>query len=334
MGITAKELAKKLGLSEAAVSIALNHKPGVSTATKQRVLEAAEKYGYDFTRVSTKRGGNGSIFMVIYKKHGAVVGDSPFFSELIDSIQKACKEEGYPFNTRYLYEEDDVSAQIEDLVYSACSGIILLGTEMRREDFRPFESIRIPLVLLDVYFDSVKRDCVLINNVQGAFLATDYLIRHTKKQPGYLRSYYSISNFEERADGFYNAIRQHGYSASKSVVHKLSPSIEGAYSDMLEIIDSGEALAPCYFADNDMIALGAMKALQQRGYSIPKDISIIGFDNISLCNYASPSLTTVNVPKTYMGETAVHRLVEIMKAKSFVPVKIEVMMNLVKRQSV
>ena len=64
MGITAKELAKKLGLSEAAVSIALNHKPGVSTATKQRVLEAAEKYGYDFTRVSTKRGGNGSIFKI------------------------------------------------------------------------------------------------------------------------------------------------------------------------------------------------------------------------------------------------------------------------------
>ena len=102
----------------------------------------------------------------------------------------------------------------------------------------------------------------------GAFLASDYLIRRMKEQPGYLRSSYAINNFDERADGFYKAIRHHGYSASKSIVHRLSPSIDGAYADMMEILNRSEAIAPCYFADNDMIALGAMKAFMDKGFSV------------------------------------------------------------------
>ena len=73
MGITAKELARKLNLSAAAVSMALNHKPGVSTATRQLVLDAAEKYGYDFSRIAEKHTTSGAIYFVIYKKHGTVV---------------------------------------------------------------------------------------------------------------------------------------------------------------------------------------------------------------------------------------------------------------------
>ena len=79
MSITAKELAKKLNLSPAAVSMALNHKPGVSTATRRLVFDTAEKYGYDFSRISEKNSITGSIYFVIYKKHGAVVTDTPFF---------------------------------------------------------------------------------------------------------------------------------------------------------------------------------------------------------------------------------------------------------------
>ena len=80
MAITAKELAKQLGLSEAAVSLALNHRPGVSTATRKRVLAAAEEQGYDFSRLKPVEPGKsgGSIYFVIYKKHGAVVADTPF----------------------------------------------------------------------------------------------------------------------------------------------------------------------------------------------------------------------------------------------------------------
>ena len=79
MGITAKELARKLNLSAAAVSMALNHKPGVSTATRQLVLDAAEKYGYDFSRIAEKHTTSGAFILLSNKKHGTVVADYPVF---------------------------------------------------------------------------------------------------------------------------------------------------------------------------------------------------------------------------------------------------------------
>lgn len=135
MSITAKELAKKLGISAAAVSMALNNKPGVSRDTRQMILDAAEREGYDFSRLSAKNGPGGNIYFVIYKKHGAVVADTPFFSQLSDGISVSCKENGYKMNIRYVYDDEDtIKKQVEDIQYSDCCGIILLGTEMGMED--------------------------------------------------------------------------------------------------------------------------------------------------------------------------------------------------------
>ena len=79
MSITAKELAEKLNLSQTAVSMALNNKPGVSTETRRMVVEAAEKYGYDFTRLSLKKNKAGSIYAVSYRSHNAIMSYSPIF---------------------------------------------------------------------------------------------------------------------------------------------------------------------------------------------------------------------------------------------------------------
>lgn len=334
MGITAKELAKKLNLSAAAVSMALHNKSGISTKTRQAVIDAALKYGYDFSKLSEKRVLEGSIYLIIYKKHGAVVADTPFFSEVTEGISLECKRQKYKLKISYIYEDEDTLAkQIEDIQFSDCTGIILLGTEMSAEDLKPFLILPVPLVLLDAYFDTLPCDCVLINNHQGAYLATQYLIRKCKTQPGYLRSSYQISNFAERATGFYNAVRDSGFSTSKSIVHQLSPSINGSYSDMLEIIRSGESLAPCYFADNDLIAVGTMKALKQCGIRIPQDVSIIGFDNMPVSSVIEPTLTTIHVPKQYMGEIAAQRLAARLKSPGEPPVKIQVSTSLMKRQS-
>jgi len=258
MGITAKELAAMLNLSEAAVSMALRNKPGVSTKTRKMVLEAADKHGYDFTKTTKAQKPSKHITFVLYKRQGAVVGDTPFFSGLSEGIEHACAEADYKLHVTYIHKDDDVEKKIDEIIYSDSAGIVLLGTEMQLEDFRPFSNLRIPLVLLDVYFDSIEYDCVLINNIQGAYIATNYLISRTKKQPGYLRSSYPIGNFSERADGFYKAVRHNGMSVSKSIVHRLTPSVEGAFADMLQLLEQGEELATGYFADNDLIAIGAM----------------------------------------------------------------------------
>ena len=334
MSITAKELAKKIGVSAAAVSMALNNKPGVSRETRQMILDEAEKNGYDFSRLSMKKPTGRNIYFVFYRKHGAVVTDTPFFTQLSDGISESCKENGYKLNLRYVYDDGEtLSEQIEDIQYSDCCGIILLGTEMNAQDFQRFKSLPLPLVLLDTYFETVQTNYVLINNVQGAYLATSYLIKRTRQQPGYLRSSYSIGNFEERATGFYHAIRSGGMSASKSIVHRLTPSIEGAFSDMMEILEQEEELAQCYFADNDLIAVGAMRALKAKGYRIPDDIAIVGFDNIEFSNIVEPSLTTIHVPKKEMGQMAAERLFHLIEKKGTTPAKIEIATRLVKRHS-
>ena len=336
MSITAKELAKKLNLSEAAISMALNNKPGVSTKTRKRVIEAARQLGYDFSRISESSAPVsilGTITFIIYRKHGAVVSDTPFFSQLSEGIDAACKELHYHLNVCYLYENEDVEANLKEILQMGCSGIILLGTEMNEADFTPFTDVSVPLVLLDSYFENISANCVLINNVQGAYLATNFLIRTRKKQPGYLHSAYSIQNFEERADGFYKAIRSNGMSTSRSIVHRLSPSMEGAYGDMLELLNQGEDVADCYFADNDLIAAGAMRALKEKNYRIPEDVAIIGFDDMPLCSYVEPALSTIRVPKQYMGELAARRLADIIADRHLPTIKLELQTTLVRRKS-
>ena len=333
--MTSKELAKLLNLSPTAVSFALNRKPGVSTETRRRVLEAAEKYKLDTSKANySTKPDNGSICLVYFRKQGAVLTDTPFFSELSEGIENYCTLAGYRVNIKNVYNNQNIQKQFEDISFSGADGIILIGTEMNERDFRYLAFLKIPVVLVDNHFISSKIDSILINNIDGAYTATNYLINKKSCQPGYLHSSYPINNFAERSTGFYKAIQYNGMPRSKSIVHNLTPSIEGAYSDMLTILENNEEIATAYFADNDLIAIGAMKAFKEKGYHIPEDISIIGFDDISMCNYVEPPLTTVNVPKKYLGRMAAERLISILNEQDFYPVTIQIATNLVIRKSI
>ncbi|MDO4292808.1 MAG: LacI family DNA-binding transcriptional regulator [Eubacteriales bacterium] len=334
MPITAKELASHLNLSAAAVSMALNNKTGVSTVTRQRVIAAAREFGYDFSKhrdPSRHTAEKGTITFLIYKKHGAVVADTPFFGQLTEGIEQACSQASYILNVNYLYESEDIPSQLERMNY--CNGILLLGTEMRYQDFQPFDTVKTPLVVLDTYYENLKYDCVLINNFQGAYQAACHLLKTTGAQPGYLRSSYRIGNFDERADGFYRAIRDFGLSPSHSQSILLTPSLEGAYEDMKSQLRAGVKPARCYFADNDLIAAGAMKALKEAGFLTPADVALVGFDDMPLCTFVEPSLTTINVPKQYLGHIAVERLTTLIDNRLHYPVKTEIGTQLIRRHS-
>ncbi len=334
MSITAKELAKKLNISATAVSMALNNKPGVSTKTRKTVIQAAEKYGYDFSKLSLRKNKVDSIYCIFYRAHNAILNYTPIFSELAEGIEQECHRHGFRLKQIQISEKnDDILKWIEDIRIANCAGVILIGTELSASSCRIFMGLSVPVLLLDSHFNSLDLSSVVINNSQGAYLATSYLINHCGKQPGYMCSSYKIENFEERRIGFNRAVREHGLSVSKSIRHELSPSIEGAFADMLEIIDSKEDLAECYFADNDLIAIGAIKALKLRGYRIPEDIAIAGFDNISESRILDPSLTTIDIPRRFMGQTAARQL--ILQIENPVPhtVKIEVSTRLIKRFS-
>ena len=335
MSITAKELAAKLGLSESAISLALNDKPGVSRETRRRVIEAAKAYGYDFSKkASAGTGRKGTICFAIYNKSGAVVSDTPFFSTLTDGISMGCRRQHYDCVVRYLYEDDDIADQVYTLGASQFSGIILLATEIDEGTLKGFNRLSIPMVVLDAYYEKLDFNFILINNVQGAYMATEHLIKKRRTQPGYLRSDYWISNFEQRADGFYKAIRAAGMSTAKSQVLRLTPSQEGAYADMKRLLNAGERPVDCYFADNDLIAIGAILALKEAGYRVPEDVAVVGFDDMPACEYMDPQLTTIMVPKLFMGETAAMRVIQLIEGANTQPLKIEVSTKLVRRRSV
>lgn len=334
MSVTAKELAQKLGISATAVSMALNNKPGVSTETRAKIIKAAEEYGYDFSKIKKTPGRDGSVYIIFYKTHDAILSYTPIFNELYDGVRSVCQKEHFAVKIMQFYEKMEILEDcFSSLRISDCRGIILVGTEIHQEVCQQFLSLGYPLVLLDTYFDSLDCTSVLINNAQGAYLATNYLISTSRNQPGYLQSGYSIPNFVQRQEGYFKAIKENGMSPSRSVIHRLSPSIEAAMADMLEIIDRKDALAKCYFADNDIIAIGAMKALLLRGYRIPEDIACVGFDNISESKIIEPSLTTIDVPRHYIGRTAARLLIEQIDTKIVHPAKVEISTRLVKRFS-
>ncbi len=335
MAITAKQLAQTLGLSEAAVSMALNNKPGVSTETKKLVLAKAAELGFDFSKLKDahQHSEEKRILYVIFKRHGAVVGDTPFFADLLQGIDYGCKKHGFYLSCCHLNGEENFEANMKKLASDNCDGILFLCTELPEHMCALLENLPVPVVLLDSYFRESKFDCVLINNVQGAHTATSSLIKRYKCQPGYLRSFYPTNNFKKRSDGFYKAIRENGMSVSQTVVHMLSPSMDGAYSDMKALLNDHTPLARCYFADNDLIAIGAMKAFLEKGYRVPEDVAIIGFDDISLCTSVKPTLSSIRVAKQTMGEVAVDRLAAVMACKNTVPLKVQISTSLVKRAS-
>jgi LacI family transcriptional regulator len=334
MPISAKEIARKLDLSAATVSMVLNNKSGISEKTRTRVLETARKYGYDFSKKNDSEAGNGVIQFIIYKEHGAIVTNTPFFAQIAEGVDIGCKRAGYELQATYFYGKQNISDQIEAISEKNCQGILLLGTEMKAESFRPFSGLKVPLVVLDTYFEELNCDSVLINNMQGAYLATNYLIDHGLKAVGYLHSSYSIGNFSERADGYYKALRHHKISTDHPYVHRLTPSMEGAYADMLKILQQHQPVADAYFADNDLIAAGAMRAFKECGYRIPEDVSIVGFDDMPICEFLEPKLTTMAVPKRMLAELAVERLVSKIKNPKSIVTKIEVSAYLHERMSV
>lgn len=334
MSISAKELAEILNLSPATVSMVLNNKPGISEKTRKIVLDTAADYGYQSSKKQLQKSINRTIQFVIYKKYGTVVTDTPFFSQVTEGINYQCSGNGYHLQITYFYDNQDKNEQIEELKKSNCDGILLLGTEMTVNDLNLFQSLKVPYVILDSYFDDINCDSVLINNVQGAYLATEYLIAKGHREIGYLRSNTRISNFAEREDGYYKSLRHNNIPTSHPYLVNITPTTEQAYTDLIEYLNGSPAFPTAYFADNDIIAAAAIRAFKEFNIKVPEQISIIGFDDMPICQFTDPTLTTMYVPKQRLGALAVDRLLNRIDETNTDNIKIELAVSLIERNSV
>ena len=186
MAITAKALAKELGVSPAAVSIALNGRNGISEKKRQMILDAAESMG--LRRDNRKSPASPVIHLVLFKKHGMVYGDTPFFSALLEGVSAQVSESGCRLQVSYFYAAQDYKEQLRGITSSDCAGILLLATEMDYEDLRCFMTLNLPIVILDSFFEDAPFDSVVINNIQGAVQAVEYLLACGHRHLGHIRS--------------------------------------------------------------------------------------------------------------------------------------------------
>ena len=326
-----QEIAKLADVSPATVSNALNNKPGVSDSTRARIKTIAYELGYKKTRERNKYT---AIRVIIYKRSGLVVADTPFFAKLIEGMEQQCRTAKMEMLISHITrDEGDYLSQIAEIEQDGVLGYVILATEMLPEDYALFTNLQQPVVFLDSCFPYESQDFVLINNVQGAYLATKHLIDEGHQRIGYLQSSVFINNFNERKQGFTQALAAHGLEIDTGYWYQLEPTLDGSYRDMLALLRRGAEMPTAFFADNDIIAFGAMSALKEFGVKIPEDVSIVGFDDMPYCEISDPKLTTVYVNKQELGAIAVKRLVEKNNNGRSIQ-KIALNVELVKRQSV
>jgi DNA-binding LacI/PurR family transcriptional regulator len=335
MSVRIKDIADALQLSPATVSMVFNNKKGVGSETRERVLEYANKVGYQINQTHRSvSNAQRSIRFIVYKKNGKIVANTPFFSELIESIESETRRNQFGLVISYFNADDSEADAMRLINDSPLDGTIILATEMEPDDINKFRYVKTPIVLLDSYFELEKFDTIAINNVQSTFEAIKYLIDCGHRRIGHLKSSVRINNFDEREAGFKRALSVAGIDYNEDYTICLSPSIDGSYTDMKSELKNQPELPTAFFADNDNIAFGAIRAMKEHGVNVPQDVSVIGFDDMPYSTLIEPKLTTVNVYKKRMGILAVRRMMERIRGETEEFVKIEVGADLIIRDSV
>lgn len=330
--MTVRELAQLAGVSPATVSIVLNGKKGVSDKTRKSVLELAEKYEYVHTRTKSIQNDDKNIVLFLkFRKHGMLVEENQgFISAVMDSVEERCRARNYRLSIIQvdIFEKEE----LEKIDFDLYVGVIVLGTEIVENKFNILKSIPIPYVVVDNNMRNWPCNCVGINNDENVYLALQYFKEHGYKEIAYFSSNDQIENFRERKKAFMEYSKEFGLEVRREF--PLTPTLVGAYNDMEHFMEHKVKIPECIFSDNDTIAIGAIKCLRKKGYKIPDDVSVIGFDDIPFAAINFPSLSTIRVPKELIGKKAVDLLFDSIEDSAVRNVKIQIVGSLVIRSSV
>lgn len=333
--IRVRDIAKQVGVSPATVSNALNGKPGVSEKNAKKILEVAKKMGYTSKKVTygvTKP----PVRLVLFKRHGMVVMDTQFFMELIESIERECQSEGLELMITNIHagQDADYKDRIRAICMEECSGILLLATEMSASDLRLFDHCASPLVAIDNLFSHEAVHAVVMNNYDAGYMATHALYAAGHRHIGHITSTVEFSNIRYRRKGYEAAMAQNKLEVNPTDIWRVRPTLEGAYEDMKRLLEEKRILPTAFFVGNDIMAVGCMRAMQESGTQVPNDVSLIGMDDMSICQIASPQISTMRVYRREMGITAVRMLLNIGRDMSESILKTQISVKLVERQSV
>jgi len=308
--MTNKELAQKLNISPAALSLVLNNKPGISDGTRKRILGRLEEMGYgDLARKNTPRSGN--LCFVVFKKHGKILDQHPFFLLLMEGLEAQTRKYGLNLLFFTVDCRQPMEAQIERLNALDAKGVVVFATEMLLEDIPFFQRLNMPFVALDNDFTCFDVNTVAINNQMGMFQAVEHLVSLGHKEIGCLCATERISAFAERRLAFQNAMAGFGLPLREEYVITLPYPEQESYHAFKAYLEKSPRLPTAFVSEDDTMAIGAMRALIEAGFRVPEDVAMVGFNNRPNCASVKPGLTSVDAPKQTLGTAAIDALMQL-----------------------
>jgi DNA-binding LacI/PurR family transcriptional regulator len=347
MAVKLKDIAQATGVSISTVSRILNGDPAnrkSSDETCRKVLDTAREMGYMAeyqakmeVLQSEPEYGVYSIGCILTSDHESFV--SPFFSTLLAGIQNELAKEvahGGSFgHLRYRFYvmniKDHSFPRFIATTRLDCG--IMLGTTSLENIMMLREKIP-NLVYAGVNSIGNGFDEVICDGRAGAVAAVQYLAQLGHRKIGFIGpTLQKVQVYNEhRYQGYLEGMAAAGLETDERFVAESYLTSADGYDRMLQLINSGR-LPTAIFCANDTVALGVMKALNEKGISIPGDISVMGFDDIEMASYITPTLTTVSVPTKELGRLAVKVMLDRMETRRSYAIRLNVPFSLALRES-
>lgn len=326
------DVAAMAGVSNSTVSKVFAEHYRVSSKTRRKVLRAAQQLDYDPSMIarSLRSGRTRAI--------GLLVADiaNPFYPKIVRGVEDVA------FKNDYAVFVCDLNERLErESVYFRMfrnrwiDGVIFSGVEGVHQEERHIHNMienGVPVVAIDREIPGLFTDVIMIDNERSAFDATKHCIQLGHKRIGVITGPAKIRVFDRRYQGYRRALIEAGMSVNPNLIiqgHQTTAGGAGAAERFLDLVKPPTAI----FATNDLMAVGALKALLDKQVKVPEEISVVGFDDIPLASLVSPALTTVAQPTYEMGKEAMSLLIERIEGKQGLRTKILLEAGLVIRES-
>jgi LacI family transcriptional regulator len=313
LGTTIRDIANELGVSVNTVSRALRDMPDISKETKANIKRTAEKLGYRKNFAASHLRTNKSHII------GMVVADisNPYFAGVIKGVEKVCKQAGYTImlgNSNENKEEE--SAIISSMLNHGVDGILLVPSKRNSNILKQMTKANVPFVLLGRKFPDIPTNVVQSNDFNGGYLVAEHLFGLGHRKFIYLAGPMHISSSKERYDGFLSFLNEKHLPGNALQLLECDGTKMGGYQATKEILKHhtpGHNLPiTAMFCFSDYVACGAYSALREADICIPKDISVVGYDNNDFSDIMFPALTTVDICKFNIGEYAAELIINLL----------------------
>ncbi|GAB4491543.1 MAG: LacI family DNA-binding transcriptional regulator [Anaerolineales bacterium] len=297
---TIRDIAQKAGVSVTTTSYVLNNTGNISEATRRRVLQAAEELNYHpnaFAR-HLKKVKTRTIGVFITRFGGA------FYEEILEGIHSVILETDYE-----LIVSPETRSPRRLLHYRQVDGAIVFDSKIPDESVLKLASQRFPIVVLDRLLQNDFLLPLLLDNAQGVREAFHHFYGQGLRRMVYVAGSPDSFDNAERAQTFLQEAQQHGLDVP--VLQGHFTEISG-YEAAQALFQSGQ-LPEAVFCANDQMAIGFLRAMRERGLQAPADIAVIGFDDIPVARYMTPSLSTVGASRFEWGATATCQLLDFLE---------------------